>query len=182
MAKDWAAVDELMRELGSVRRVAGSLRAEESAQLALDRAILEAAEAVERTIDGPNSHERLGAAREAIGVAIEVVLALDAEIGRSLRIRSRAATLSAQAAALIERANRDQLIRFVPSRPHGHERIAQFLNPLAQAGYVVKVGSAAEADTWRIAVEKGTRALAFNMPKAASATEWEEAVRRVMGQ
>lgn len=182
MAKEWAAVEELMRELGAVRQASDALRAEEAAGLAIDRAIRDAAEAVERTIDGPNSRERLTAARQAIGVAVEVVLALDQEIGRSLRIRSRAATLSRQAAQLIEKANRDQRIDFVPSRPNGHERIAQFLNPLAQAGYAVKVGSVADADTWRIVIEKGTRALAFNIPKAASATEWEEAVRRAMGQ
>src|ERR1043165_1080954 len=127
MAADWAAVDELMRELGAVRQAADSLRAEEAARLALDRAILGAAEAVERTIDGPNNHERLSAAREALGVAIEVVLALDKEIGRSLRIRSRAATLSAQAARLLERPVLEQRIRFWPRRPAGHERIAQFL-------------------------------------------------------
>ena len=182
MARDWGAVDELMRELGAVRHAGDSLRAEEAAHLAIDRAILDAAEAVERTIDGPNSHERLSAAREAIGVAVEVILALDEEIGRSLRIRSRATTLSQQAAALIEKATRDQRIRFLPRRPAGHDRIAQFLSPLAHSGHTVTVDAAPEAETWRVEFKKGGASSSFRIPKAASSPEWEEAVRRALGQ
>ncbi len=43
-------------------------------------------------------------ARDAIGVAEEVIIALDAEVGRSLRVRARAEALRERAAALI-RAN-----------------------------------------------------------------------------
>jgi hypothetical protein len=181
MARDWAAVDELMRDLGCVRRAADSLRVEEAGRLAVDRAIHDAAEALDQTIDGPNSHERLTAAREAIGVAIEVILALDLEIGRSLRIRSRAATLSQQAASLIEKTVRDRCIRFRPRRPADHDRIAQLLSPLAHSGYMVQV-EARDPQTWRIEVAKGSRTFGFVIPKAASSPEWEDAVAKALDQ
>jgi hypothetical protein len=182
MARDWAAVEELIRDLGCVRRAADSLRVEEAGRLAVDRAIHDAAETLDQTIDGPNSHERLTAARQAIGVAIEVILALDVEIGRSLRIRSRAATLSQQAAALMRKAVRDRCILFLPRRPLGHERIAEMLDPLAQSGCVVKVERVPGADVWRIEVAKGTRTLSFQVPRAASSPEWEDVVRRALEQ
>jgi hypothetical protein len=181
MARDWAAVEDLMRDLGAVRRAADSLRADDAARLALERAITEAAEAVDRTINAPKNDERLSNARRAIGVAMEVVLALDKEIGRSLRIRSRAEALSAHAAQLIQRANRDQRIRFATRRPHDHEQIAASLNPLAQAGYTVKIGAAPDAETWLVAVEKRGRNTSFRVPRNASSYEWQEAVQRVLG-
>jgi hypothetical protein len=165
-----------------VRRAADSLRGEDAARLAIERAILDAAEAIDRTIDGPKNHERLTAARKAIGVAIEVVLALDAEIGRSLRIRSRAQALSAQAGTLIQKALLDQRIRFSTRRPPAHERIARFLSPLAQSGHTVTVDAPADADTWRIEIEKGGRTSSFRIPKGAASLEWEEAVRKALRQ
>jgi hypothetical protein len=105
MASAWAAVDDLMRELGSVRQAAISMQAAGAiATAAIDRAIGEAADAVGRAIDDPQSPARLMAARDALGVAEEVIIALDAEIGRSLRIRKRAETLRARAAELIRQA------------------------------------------------------------------------------
>lgn len=88
MSNDWAAVDDLMRELGSVRQAARLIRAESAADAAVNRAIAEAAEAVNQTIDSPRNPAKLMAARDAIGVAEEVILALDREIGRSLRVRA----------------------------------------------------------------------------------------------
>jgi hypothetical protein len=104
MSAEWAAVDDLMRELGSVRQAAVAMGASGMAKAAIDRAITEAAEAVNRTIDGPRDAERLLAARDAVGVAEEVILALDAEVGRSLRIRARAESLRTRAAELIRQA------------------------------------------------------------------------------
>ncbi len=103
MPNPWAAVDDLMRELGSIRRAAIEVEPSLEAKAAIERAIMEAAEAVELTIDAPTSPQKLMAARDALGVAEEVILALDAEVGRSLRVRSRAQTLRARAVELIER-------------------------------------------------------------------------------
>jgi hypothetical protein len=104
MSSEWAAVDDLMRELGSVRQAAGEMRASGVAKAAIERAISEAAEAVTRTVDGPRNPEKLMAARDALGVAEEVILALDAEIGRSLRVRARAEGLRTRATDLIRQA------------------------------------------------------------------------------
>lgn len=104
MPNPWAAVDDLMRELGSIRRAAVEVELSAEATAAIERAIMEAAEAVELTIDAPSSPQKLMAARDALGVAEEVILALDAEVGRSLRVRSRAQALRVRAAALIERS------------------------------------------------------------------------------
>jgi hypothetical protein len=181
MTRNWAAVEDLMRDLGSVRRAADSLRADDAARLAMERAITEAAEAVDRTIDAPKNDDRLSTARRAIGVAVEVVLALDEEIGRSLRIRSRAEALSDQAALLIQRALRDQRIHFSTRRPHDHERIAEALSPLAQAGYTVRIAASSDAETWLIDFEKGGRNGSFRVARNAASPEWEQAVHRVLG-
>jgi hypothetical protein len=102
LASEWAAVDDLMRELGSLRSAADAMRVPRTAHELVERVIADAAEAVNRTIDRPLNPESLMQARDALGVAEEVVLALDREIGRSLRIRSRAAHLRDQAAALVK--------------------------------------------------------------------------------
>jgi hypothetical protein len=104
MANEWAAVDDLMRELGSIRRAAADVDVSAHMTIVIDRAITDAAEAVELTIDTPTNPAKLMTARDALGVAEEVILALDAEVGRSLRVRARAGHLRARATALIERA------------------------------------------------------------------------------
>lgn len=111
MGNEWAAVDDLMRELGSVRQAANLIHAESAAEAALGRAIEEAAEAVNQTIDAPRNPARLMAARDAIGVAEEVILALDREIGRSLRVRTRGQALCDRAASLIAQATQATRIR-----------------------------------------------------------------------
>jgi hypothetical protein len=103
MASEWAAVDDLMRELGSVRHAANQMNASGAAKVALERAITEAATAVDQTITGPQNFSWLMAARDAIGVAEEVIIALDVEIGRSLRARNRSVLLRERAAELIRR-------------------------------------------------------------------------------
>jgi hypothetical protein len=105
MSSMWAAVDDLMRELGSVRHAAGQVRASATARTALENAIREAAVAVDLTIDGPQNPGKLMAARDALGVAEEVILALDADMGRSLRVRARGQLLRERAAELIRRAS-----------------------------------------------------------------------------
>jgi hypothetical protein len=104
MASEWAAVDDLMRELGSLRSAADSMRISKTARTVVEEAIAEAAEAVNHTIDRPRHPESLMLARDALGVAEEVLLALDAEILRALRVRSRAAHLRERAEALVKAA------------------------------------------------------------------------------
>src|SRR5947207_13460521 len=103
-ASEWTAIDDLIRDLGAVRRVASELHASAVSRAAIESAIAEAAEAVDRTIDAPRNVATLTAAREAIGVATEVLRAFDAEAARSLRLRSQAETLRQRAAELIRKA------------------------------------------------------------------------------
>jgi hypothetical protein len=101
MPSPWVAVDDLMRELGSVRHAALSLHPAGVAKAAIENAIRQAADAIDSTIDRPTNVEKLMVARDAVGVAGEVIRLLDAEIGRSLRIRANAEALRARAAQLI---------------------------------------------------------------------------------
>jgi hypothetical protein len=103
-SSEWTEIDDLMRDLGAVRRAAIEMRASAVANAAIERAIVAAAEAVDRTIDSPRSDALITAAREAVGVAAEVIVALDAEVGRSFRVRARAEVLRARAAELIRQA------------------------------------------------------------------------------
>jgi hypothetical protein len=59
MSSSWTAVDGLIRELGAIRRVAPQVSVHERSRLALDRAIVEAAEAIDFTIDAPTSSNRM---------------------------------------------------------------------------------------------------------------------------
>jgi hypothetical protein len=104
---DWMAVNELIRELGSVRNAADQMSASENAKTAVDAALHEAALALSLTVDSPRNRDKLTTARDAIGVAAEVIIALDAEIGRSLVARERPAILKERALEFIRRANRE---------------------------------------------------------------------------
>jgi hypothetical protein len=184
MGNEWAAVDDLMRELGSVRQAASLIRAESVANAAVSRAIEEAAEAVNQTIDAPRNPARLMAARDAIGVAEEVILALDREIGRSLRVRARAQALCDRAASLIDQATQATRIRFaMTERPREHARISDALRPLALSGHAVTVESlpaSSGEEGWHVNVRKAGRAMSFRIPLGASSTEWDAAVRRLL--
>jgi hypothetical protein len=184
MGNEWAAVDDLMRELGSVRQAASLMRAESAAEAAVDRAIAEAAEAVNQTIDSPRNPAKLMAARDAIGVAEEVILALDQEIGRSIRVRARAQALCDRAASLIDQVKQVTLIRFaMTERPREHARISHVLRPLALSGYAVTVDSlpaSSGEEGWHVNVRRAGRSMSFRMPLSASSAEWEVAVRRVL--
>ena len=104
MGQEWAEVDVLMREIGSLRQASVALHVSKAAEAAIDLAIREAAEAVNRTIDSPRSREKLKAAREAVAVAADVLAGLDAEIGRSRRARARGEALRTRAQELIAQA------------------------------------------------------------------------------
>jgi hypothetical protein len=104
MSSTWTAVDGLIRELGAIRRVAPRVSVHEYSRLALDRAIVEAAEAIDLTIDAPTSAQRLTAARDALGICEEMMLALDVQGARSLRARKRGDALRGRALELLEKA------------------------------------------------------------------------------
>ncbi len=104
MGNPWTAVDDLIRELGSIRRIAPEVCADVDAKAALERAIAEAAQAIDFTIDAPTDPSRLGAARDALGVAEELILALDGQLERALRARNRGEVLRARAQELLARA------------------------------------------------------------------------------
>ena len=101
MPNPWIAVDDLLRELGSIRRIAPEVAADTYAKAAVERAIQDAAQAIDFTIEAPADGARLLAARDALGVAEELILALDAQFARALRARDRSAALRARAASLL---------------------------------------------------------------------------------
>ena len=104
MPNPWIAVDDLLRELGSIRRTAPEVAADIHAKAALERAIRDAAEAIDFTIDAPTDGARLLAARDALGVAEELILALGVQYARTLRARNRSEALRARAASLLAEA------------------------------------------------------------------------------
>jgi hypothetical protein len=108
MPNPWTAVDDLIHELGSVRAAARELSANAEAAAALEHAIREAADAVDFTIDAPTDPGRLLAAREALGVAEELILALDVQLARGLRARNRSEELRARAQALLKQSREAQ--------------------------------------------------------------------------
>jgi hypothetical protein len=104
MSSTWKAVDGLIRELGAIRRVAPRVSVHQHSRLALDQAILEAAQAIDFTIDAPGSAQRLTAARDALGICAEMVLALDVQAARGLRARRRGEAVRGRALERLEKA------------------------------------------------------------------------------
>jgi hypothetical protein len=104
MSSTWAAVDGLIRELGAIRRAAPRVSVHEHSRLALDQAILEAAQAIDSTIDAPTSSQRLTAARDALGICEEMMLALHVQVARSLRARKHGDALRGRALERLEKA------------------------------------------------------------------------------
>jgi hypothetical protein len=100
----WTAVDGLIRELGAIRRVAPQVSDHAYSRQALDQAILEAAQAIDFTIDAPTSSQRLTAARDALGICAEMMLALNVQAARSLRARRHGEALRGRALELLEKA------------------------------------------------------------------------------
>jgi len=104
MRTPWTAVDGLIQELGAIRRIAPHVPVHEPSRAVLDHAIREAAEAIDFIIDAPESLERLTAARDALGVCEEMIIALEGQIARSLRARHRADALRVRALGLLDDA------------------------------------------------------------------------------
>lgn len=102
---EWAEVDVLIRDLGAAVAAATYVRGSTSKATA-DQAILEASQAVSRTISDPRSRQLLGAARDAIQTAHDVIAALDEEVARSHFLSRRSAELRGRALDLVEQARR----------------------------------------------------------------------------
>jgi hypothetical protein len=107
---EWAEVDVLIRDLGAAIAAATYVRGSISKATA-DQAIREASEAVNRTISDPGSRQLLGAARDAIQTAQDVIAGLDEEVARSHCLTQRSVDLRGRALDLVEqarKAGRDQ--------------------------------------------------------------------------
>jgi len=113
MSAEWQAVDTLLRELGAVRAAASGLRASDFVHDVVETAIAEAATAIADILDSPASPQRLARAHDAIEVAAEVIALIDAQLARSVSIRTRGAEVRARARELIAQARptQDQLGR-----------------------------------------------------------------------
>jgi hypothetical protein len=106
MPSDWADVETLMRELGSVRAAAHVLRAADAAKAAIEQAIGEATTAVLYVLDDPQDTARIARAHDAIEVVAEVIASLDEEVARSVRVRARGAVLRRRAVELIQQVRK----------------------------------------------------------------------------
>jgi hypothetical protein len=103
MSSPWAAVDQLMRELGSLRTDARALEPAASASLAaeVDWLIASAAQAVDDTIGAPESEPLLLGACAAIVEARERIGTLKAAVSRSERVVARSVELRRKSARLL---------------------------------------------------------------------------------
>ena len=102
---EWAEVDVLIRDLGAAVAAATYVRGSISKATA-DQAIREASEAVSRTMSDPGSRQLLGAARAAIEIAHDVIVALDEEVARSHSLSRRSVDLRGRALDLVEQARK----------------------------------------------------------------------------
>ena len=106
MPSAWAVIDGLMREIGSVRADALTLDARQvgsAIALQVDRAIGEAAAALDSAIENPEDDEALTGVCEAIVVARDQIEALRKEgqrskaaVARSIELRRRSAEILLQ--------------------------------------------------------------------------------------
>ena len=101
MPSEWAAVESLIRDLGSIRSAADAAKASEVARAAIEQAVREATDAVLATVQAPHDRSAFTDAHEAVAVAREVIAAFDVEMMRSLRLRTAAEPLRARAQELI---------------------------------------------------------------------------------
>jgi hypothetical protein len=103
MSSPWAAVDQLMRELGSLRSDARALEPAASASRAseVDWLIASATQAVDDTIGAPESEPLLLGACAAIVEARERIGALKATVSRSEKVVARSVELRRKSARLL---------------------------------------------------------------------------------
>ncbi|PYQ42183.1 MAG: hypothetical protein DMF77_13740 [Acidobacteria bacterium] len=103
MSSPWAAVDLLMRELGSLRSDARTLApaTSDSITAEVEWLIASAAQAVDDTITGPDSETLLLGACAAIVEARERITAMRATTSRSETLVKRSVELRRQSARLL---------------------------------------------------------------------------------
>jgi hypothetical protein len=103
MQSPWAAVDLLVRELGSLRSDARAIAPTPSVSVTaeVDWLIASAAQAVDDTIAGPDSESLLLDACTAIVQARERIARLQAGASRAAKVVSRSVELRRQSARLL---------------------------------------------------------------------------------
>jgi hypothetical protein len=106
MASDWATVEILIRQLGSVCSAADAAAASFASRAAIDQALREATEAVSLTIEDRPKRAAVVRAAQALEVAAEVIGALASEAARSRQIWANSAKLRARSRELIRAARR----------------------------------------------------------------------------
>jgi hypothetical protein len=114
MPSAWAVIDGLMREIGAVRADARSLDAREvGAAIAaqIDRAINDAAAALDAAIETPEDDEALTGVCEAIVVARDQIEALRKEGQRSKAAVAHSIELRRRTAEILLRSIRERAAR-----------------------------------------------------------------------
>jgi hypothetical protein len=103
MHSPWAAVDQLMRELGSLRNDARAIRPDPSASVVveIEWLIATAAQAVDDTITSPEDEPLLLDACGAIVTARERITALQAGSAHAGKIIARSVELRRESARLL---------------------------------------------------------------------------------
>jgi hypothetical protein len=104
MASDWATVEILIRQLGSVCSAADAAGASFASRAAIDQAVREATEAVSLTIENRPKRAAVERAARALDVAVEVIGALASEADRSRQLSADSAKLRARSRELIQSA------------------------------------------------------------------------------
>ena len=104
MSSDWATVESLIRQLGSICSAADAASASFASREAIDQAIREATEAVSLTIEDPPKRSAVAHARQALEIAVEVIAALNTEVARARQLTTTSVHLRARSRELIESA------------------------------------------------------------------------------
>ena len=108
MTTEWAQVDTLIRELGSVRAATFACHVPTACHAIIEQALAEATAAVVHTLNTPQDAKAIGRAHEAIEVVADVLATLDDELVRSLQVRACGAELRQRARELVEQAKKAQ--------------------------------------------------------------------------
>ena len=73
MPEKWADIDALMRRLRAIRAAADDVRAADADRADIERAITEAAQAIDGMIDTPQDAKAIAAARSSLFVVEEMI-------------------------------------------------------------------------------------------------------------
>lgn len=106
MPNEWAQVETLIGELGSVRTAAYACRVSAAGYATVEQAIAEATDALVDTLNAPSDPKLMARAHESIEVAAEVLVTLDGELVKTRHLRARSAELRVRARELVEQARK----------------------------------------------------------------------------